>query len=259
MAIDYETDGHVARITINRPEAMNSIDRAHNTALEEAWRRMHEDPQIRVGVLTGSGARAFCAGADLKDLIPSHHSAVRAGARAPWSMGGITYEPHFGKPLVAAINGHALAGGLELALACDIRICAPNATFGLPETKWALIPGAGGTQRLPGAVPLGWAMEMILTGEPVDAETALRIGLVNRVLPLDRLLDGAMRLAATIASRGPLAVTAARRAILEGLTLGLSAGLMNERDIFFQIMKTDDALEGPTAFSEKRDPRYQGR
>jgi enoyl-CoA hydratase/carnithine racemase len=102
-------------------------------------------------------------------------------------------------------------------------------------------------------------MEMILTGEPVDAETALRIGLVNRVLPLDRLLDGAMRLAATIASRGPLAVTAARRAILEGLTLGLSAGLMNERDIFFQIMKTDDALEGPTAFSEKRDPRYQGR
>jgi enoyl-CoA hydratase/carnithine racemase len=259
MAIDYETDGHVARITMNRPEAMNAIDRAHNAALEEAWRRFNEDPKIRVGVLTGAGASAFSAGADLKDLIPSHHSAVRAGARPPWSIGGITNEPHYGKPVIAAVNGHALAGGLELALACDIRICTPNATFGLAETKWALIPGAGGTQRLPRAVPLGWAMEMILTGEPVDAETALRIGLVNRILPRELLVDEAMRLAAKIASRGPLAVRAARRAILEGLTLGLGAGLANERDIFFEIMKTDDALEGPTAFREKRDPRYHGR
>jgi enoyl-CoA hydratase/carnithine racemase len=259
MSIDYETDGHVARITINRPEAMNSIDRAHNGALEEAWRRLNEDPHVRVGILTGMGGRAFCAGADLKELIPSHHGAVRSGSRAPWSMGGITLEPHYGKPMIAAVNGHALAGGMELALACDIRICAPNATFGLAETKWALIPGAGGTQRLPRIVPLGWAMEMILTGEPIDAQTALRIGLVNRVLPSEQLLAGAMRLAATIAVRGPLAVKAARRAILEGLTLGLAAGLSNERDLFIEIMKTDDALEGATAFAEKRDPRFQGR
>ena len=259
MSINYETDGHVARITINRPEAMNAIDRAHNVALEEAWRRMNEDPQIRVGVLTGAGTRAFCAGADLKELIPSHHREVRAGIRAPWAMGGMTLESHFGKPMIAAVNGHALAGGLELALACDIRMCAPHATFGLAETKWALIPGAGGTQRLPRTVPLGWAMEMILSGEPIDAETALRIGLVNRVLPHDQLLDAAMRLAATIASRGPLAVAAARRAILEGLTLGFAAGLANERDIFIEIMKTDDALEGATAFAEKREPRFQGR
>jgi enoyl-CoA hydratase/carnithine racemase len=259
MSIDYHADGHVARITINRPEAMNAIDRAHNAALEQAWRRLNGDPQIRAGVLTGAGAAAFCAGADLKDLIPSHHAAVRSGERAPWSMGGITYEPHFGKPMIAAINGHALAGGLELALACDIRICTPNATFGLSETKWALIPGAGGTQRLPRAVPLGWAMEMILTGDSIDAETALRIGLVNRILPAAQMLEAAMRLAATIASRGPLAVVAARRAILEGQTLGLGAGLMAERDIFFDIMKTDDALEGPAAFREKREPRFQGR
>jgi enoyl-CoA hydratase/carnithine racemase len=259
MSIDYETEGHVARITINRPEAMNSIDRAHNTALEEAWRWMNEDPQIRAGVLTGAGARAFCAGADLKELIPSHHSSVLAGERTPWTMGGMTLEPHFGKPMIAAVNGHALAGGMELALACDIRLCAPHATFGLAETKWALIPGAGGTQRLPRAVPLGWAMEMILTGDPVDADTALRIGLVNRILPGAQLLDGAMRLAATIASRGPLAVTAARRAILEGLTLGLAAGLSNERDRFVDIMKTDDALEGATAFAEKREPQFRGR
>jgi enoyl-CoA hydratase/carnithine racemase len=259
MSIDYETDGHVARITINRPAAMNAIDSAHNAALEEAWRRLNEDRQIRAGVLTGAGARAFCAGADLKELIPSHHNAVRAGSRAPWAMGGLTLEPHFGKPMIAAVNGHALAGGLELALACDIRVCAPNATFGLAETKWALIPGAGGTQRLPRTVPLGWAMEMILTGEPIDAETALRIGLVNRILPHDQLLERAMRLAATIASRGPLAVTAARRAILEGLTLGLAAGLSNERDHFIEIMRTADVLEGTAAFAEKRDPQYEGR
>jgi enoyl-CoA hydratase/carnithine racemase len=259
MSIDYEIHGNVASITINRPEAMNAIDRAHNAALELAWRRLNGDPQIRAGVLTGAGAAAFSAGADLKDLIPSHHAAVRSGERAPWSLGGITYEPHFGKPMIAAINGHALAGGLELALACDIRICTPNATFGLSETKWALIPGAGGTQRLPRAVPLGWAMEMILTGDPIDAETALRIGLVNRILPASQMLDSALRLAATIAKRGPLAVIAARRAILEGQTLGLGAGLIAERDIFFEIMKTDDAREGPAAFTEKREPRFQGR
>ncbi|HEX4240402.1 MAG TPA: enoyl-CoA hydratase-related protein [Steroidobacteraceae bacterium] len=259
MSIDYETAGHVARITINRPGAMNAIDSAHNSALETAWLRLNEDPQVRVGVLTGAGALAFCAGADLKELIPAHHGAVRSGARAPWSMGGITAEPHFGKPMIAAVNGHALAGGMELALACDIRVCSANATFGLAETKWALIPGAGGTQRLPLTVPLGWAMEMILTGDPIDAATALRIGLVNRVLPQDQLLDHAMRLAATIASRGPLAVAAARRSILEGLTLGLAAGLSNERDLFIDIMRTDDALEGPAAFAGKREPRFQGR
>jgi enoyl-CoA hydratase/carnithine racemase len=259
MSIDYERDGHVALITINRPEAMNAIDRAHNLALDEAWRRMTEDSQVRVGVLTGSGASAFCAGADLKELIPEHHSAVRAGVRTPWTMGGITLEPHFGKPMIAAVNGHALAGGMELALACDIRICTPNATFGLAETRWALIPGAGGTQRLPLTVPLGWAMEMILTGEPIDAQTAVRIGLVNHVLPNDQLQSGAMRIAATIARRGPLAVRAARRAILEGLTLGLAAGLSNERDIFIEIMKTDDAREGAKAFAEKRDPLFHGR
>jgi enoyl-CoA hydratase/carnithine racemase len=259
MSIDYEIDGRVARITINRPQAMNAIDSAHNAALAAAWRRLNEDADARVGVLTGSGARSFCAGADLKELIPAHHRAVRAGSRDLWAMGGMTFEPHYGKPMIAAVNGHALAGGLELALACDIRLCSPNATFGLAETKWALIPGAGGTQRLPRAVPLGWAMEMILTGDAIDAETALRIGLVNRVLPQGELVEAAMRLAATIARRGPLAVMAARRSILEGLTLGLAGGLNNERDIFFDIMKSEDAIEGARSFAEKRDPEFHGR
>lgn len=259
MPIGYERRGHVALITIDRPEAMNAIDRAHNAELDAAWRRMNQDPEVRVGVLTGAGERAFCAGADLKDLIPSHRDAVRDGSRAPWAMGGMTFEPHFGKPLICAVNGHALAGGMELALACDIRICSPNATFGLAETKWAIIPGAGGTVRLPLAVPLGWAMEIILTGEPVDAETALRIGLVNRIVPAAELVASAMQLAETIASRGPLAVQAARRAILQGLSQGLAGGLLNERDIFFDVMRTEDAVEGATSFAEKRPPRYVGR
>lgn len=259
MPISYEVDGHVALITIDRPEAMNSLDRQHNSELELAWRRMNQDDAIRVGVLTGAGDKAFSAGADLKDLIPSFRAEVRAGSRAPWSMGGLTYEPHHGKPMIAAVNGHALAGGMELALACDIRICSPNASFGLAETKWAIIPGAGGTQRLPLTVPLGWAMEIILTGDPIDAETALRIGLVNRIVPSSDLVASALKLASTIASRGPLAVQVARKAILEGMTLGLGAGMMNERDLFFGIMNTEDSAEGAASFAERRSPNYVGR
>lgn len=259
MSVDYEARGPVALITLNRPRAMNALDSAHNTALEAAWVRMNEDRRIRVGILTGAGDKAFCAGADLKELIPAHHAAVRAGSRKPWSLGGITFEAYHGKPLIAGVNGHALAGGMELALACDIRLCTPNATFGLAETKWALIPGAGGTQRLPLTVPLGWALEMILTGDPIDADTALRIGLVNRVVPAERLIEEAFALAQRIARRGPLAVQAARRAVLEGLSAGLAAGLMFERDRFAEIMRTEDALEGPRAFAEKREPRFEGR
>jgi len=259
MSVDYEAHGHVALITLNRPRSMNAIDSAHNAALEAAWVRMNEDPGIRVGVLTGAGRSAFCAGADLKELIPAHHAAVRAGSRKPWTMGGMTLEPHHGKPLIAAVNGHALAGGMELALSCDIRICTPNATFGLAETKWALIPGAGGTQRLPLAVPLGWAMEMILTGDAIDAPTALRIGLVNRIVAGEALLQEALELGERIARRGPLAVRAARQAVLQGLSAGLAAGLSLERDLFAQIMKSEDALEGPSAFAEKREPEFKGR
>ena len=143
-------------------------------------------------------------------------------------------------------------------MACDIRICSPYATFGLSETKWAIIPGAGGTQRLPRSVPLGMAMEMLLTGEPIDAGTALRIGLVNRVAPLSEMLDRAKALARAIAKRGPLAVRAARRAALESLSVGLDAGLLRETELFFEIMRTDDAVEGATAFTEKREPRFRG-
>ena len=258
MPIRYEVSGAVVIITIDRPEAMNALDPAHNRALSDAFERFGREDSARVAVLTGAGNAAFSAGADLRKLIPPFRDAVRAGDSPPWVLGGIT-DMAISKPTIAAVNGHALAGGLELALACDIRIASVNATFGLAETKWGLIPGAGGTQRLPRAVPLGPAMEMILTGEPIDADQALRWGLVNRVLPSDRLLPEAIAMASTVAARGPLAVRAARAAVLEGLGCALADGLGLERKHFLDIMRTGDAVEGARAFAEKRPPQFEGR
>jgi enoyl-CoA hydratase/carnithine racemase len=259
MSICYEVDGTIAVITIDRTEAMNALDRDHNDLLADAFARFEADQALRVAVLTGAGGKSFCAGADLSRLLPSFRDAVRAGQSPQWAFGGITAEAQGGKPKIAAVNGHALAGGLEMALACDIRLASPNARFGLAETKLAIIPGAGGTQRLPRTVPLGVAMEMILSGEPIGADDAFRWGLVNRVVPLERLRDEAVALAHSIAARGPLAVQSARAAIMEGLSLGLAAGLEMERERFMKIMRTDDAAEGAAAFMEKRPPRYQGK
>jgi enoyl-CoA hydratase/carnithine racemase len=258
MAIRYDVDGPVVLITIDREEARNALDPEHNDALAAAFADFEADPALRVAVLTGAGDTTFSAGADLKRLVPTFRDAVRGGAEPPWIIGGIT-EGSGVKPRIAAVNGHALAGGLEMALACDIRLAAPNATLGLAETRWAIIPGAGGTQRLPRAIPLGAAMEMILTGDPIDAAEAYRLGLVNRIVPLDELRPAAMRLGHTIAERGPLAVAAARRAVLDGLGTPLEAGMAAERRLFLEIMRTEDAVEGSTAFTEKRPPVYRGR
>jgi enoyl-CoA hydratase/carnithine racemase len=258
MAIRFEPDGHVVLITIDRVEAHNCLDPEHNDALAAAFAAYEKDDSLRCAVLTGAGPKSFSAGADLKALIPPFRDAVRGGGSPPWVIGGIT-DGSVTKPIIAAVNGHALAGGMELALACDIRLASPNASMGLAETKWAIIPGAGGTQRLPRAVPLGAAMEIILTGDPVDAATALRLGLVNRVLPLDELVPAALELARTIASRGPLAVRAAKQAVLAGLGAPLAAGMAAEYELFLEVMRTDDAAEGPRAFGEKCAPVYHGR
>lgn len=259
MTIEYQVEGPVVIITIDRPEAMNALDPKHNDALADAFAAYEADDSLRAAVLTGAGEKAFSAGADLRRLIPPYRDAVRDGQSPPWVIGGITGPDQGGKPKIAAVNGHALAGGLELALACDFRLASPNATFGLAETKWAIIPGAGGTQRLPHAIPLGPAMEMILTGEPIGAADALRWGLVNRILPQEDLLPEAVRAAHSIAAKGPLAVRAARAATLAGLDLGIVAGLAVERHYFLCVMRSEDAVEGATAFSEKRAPRYEGR
>jgi enoyl-CoA hydratase/carnithine racemase len=259
VPIRFETSAAVAVITIDRPEAMNALDRAHNEELATVMRRYQSDPALRAAVLTGAGDRAFCAGADLKDLLPSYRAAVQAGHSPVWAFGGITGVPGDTKPLIAAVNGYALAGGLEMALACDIRIASPNARFGLAETKLAITPGAGGTQRLPRTVPFGVAMEMILSGEPIGAEEALRWGLVNRLVDPGALVEAAVNLGHAIAARGPLAVRAARAAVLNSLSVGLEEGLDLERRTFEQMMLTEDSAEGYRAFNEKRAPQYRGR
>ncbi len=259
MAILYAQQDRIVTITIHRPEAMNAIDPETHRELIDAWIRFRDDPDAWVAILTGAGDRAFSAGADLKKLIPAAFAAGTSSRHNEYGLGGITRGLEIWKPVIAAINGHALAGGLELALACDLRIAAEHATFGLTEVRWAIMPGAGGTQRLPRTVGLGRALEMILTGETIDAQEAYRIGLVNRVVPLAELMPTARRWAETICERGPLAVRAAKEAVLRGLSLPLPDGLRLEAFLSGTLRGTEDAAEGPRAFAEKRKPLYRAR
>jgi E-phenylitaconyl-CoA hydratase len=177
----------------------------------------------------------------------------------PAPFGGLTKRLPIYKPIIAAINGYCLAGGLELALTCDIRIATPEARFGLPEVRWAIMPGAGGTQRLPRSIPQAWANYMILTAEQIDAETASRIGLISHIVPREELLDCAFQIANTICERGPLAVRTAKEAILRGQDMPLDHGLAYEDVLLGRLMATEDAKEGPRAFAEKRKPEYRGQ
>jgi len=262
MSILYVQQDRVVTITMNRPEAMNSIDPETHRELIEAWIRFRDDPDAWVAILTDAGDKAFSAGADLKKLIPRAFGpggTDRGRGHNDYGLGGITRGLEIWKPLIAAVNGHALAGGLELALACDLRVAAEHATFGLTEVRWAIMPGAGGTQRLPRTVPLGKAMEMILMAGSVTAQEAHRIGLVNTVVPLAELIPTARRWAQTICERGPLAVRAAKEAIVRGLSLPLADGLRLEAFLSGTLRGTEDAIEGPKAFAEKRKPVFKAR
>jgi enoyl-CoA hydratase/carnithine racemase len=255
----YEKRDRVAIITLNRPERMNAINPQTSHDLYTAWCDFRDDPDRWVAILTGAGDKAFSAGNDLVETARtgSEEAPSRSPIRAPF--GGNTREFQTWKPAIAAINGYCLAGGLEIALACDIRIAAEHAQFGLPEVTWAIIPGAGGTQRLPRAVPLAIAMDMILTAERIDSSAALRAGLVSRVVPLADLMPTALRVAETICTRGPLAVRAAKESILRGLDMTLDQGLALETLLARNVGHTQDAREGPRAFAEKRRPRFEGR
>ncbi|VTU46040.1 2,3-dehydroadipyl-CoA hydratase (plasmid) [Variovorax sp. SRS16] len=248
----------VAIVTLNRPEAMNSIDPESNEQLLAIWDQVSSDEDVRVVVLTGTGERAFCTGADLKKTMPPADSAARQVFRAG------TRHSNFGtlqtdKPVIAAINGYALGGGLELALLADIRICSDNAQFGLPEVRVGSIPGAGGTQRLIRAVGQSDAMWMLLTGERIDANEALRIGLVSKVVPLAALQETAINLARAMAANAPLAMTAAKRLAMTGRELPLAGGLELERQAFGVLRDSEDRLEGRRAFADKRAPVFRGR
>jgi E-phenylitaconyl-CoA hydratase len=258
MTVEVTVRDRIATITLNRPEARNAIDPEMRKVLHETWRRVSADDEIRVAVLTGAGDRAFCAGADLKKPLPSTDSpATREfGQDASDSLlDGLDTD----KPLVCAINGHAVGGGLELALACDIRIASSEALFGLPEVRVGTIPGSGGTQLLPRTVGRSNAMHMLLTGELIDAERALAWGLVTEVMEPSAVRDRAAELATMIAANAPLAVRAVKRLVRQGADVPLPTGLSMERYAWGLLRDTDDRVEGRSAFREKRPPEFRGR
>lgn len=260
--IRYERHGHVRLITIDRPQVMNSLDFTANDELVACWREFDGDDDARVAVITGAGRDAFCAGADLKTYTMNFASTaapefVRRYTNGP-GFGGITRTLEVFKPVLAAINGYAMSGGLELALACDIRFCSPNAQFALQDVKWGFHACDGGLVRLPWIIGLGHAMEMFLSGDRFDAEWALRTGLVNRVIEADRLLEESLAYAAQLATRAPLAQRLGKEALLRALGRPLEDGLRLESRSFHDLGQTDDLAEGTAAFREKRDARFTG-
>ncbi len=259
--ITYEKRGRIAYVTINRPEAMNAIGPEEQKELAEAWYDFRDDPEAWLAILTGSGDRAFCAGADLKtytpvlgerDIYDLRQDANRLG------FGGITRGIDLWKPVIAAVNGYALAGGLELALACDIRVASSNAMFGCSEVRRGFHHCDGGTARLPLIVGLGNALKMQLTGEPIDAQEALRTGLVSDVVAPPALMDTAEGYAEMIIRNGPLGVRSAKESMVRGLGRPLEDSLRLENLLFATLTRTEDFKEGPKAFAEKRDPVWKG-
>jgi enoyl-CoA hydratase/carnithine racemase len=246
MTIDFTTDGAIAIITLNRPEAYNALDLASIRALSEAVARFESDSNLRVAVITGTG-KAFCAGADIDETLP-YMKEHGTKSLSPTNMRGQTVT----KPLIAAINGLALGGGLELALACDIRIATTSAKLGLPEVGLGLIPGWGGTQRLPRLIGCGRAAEMILTGRAINSDEAERIGLVNKVVPDGDLLPAALEMARAIAEKSPDAIRFAKEAMQKGIDLSLKQGLDLESALEDAALNTPGFEEGLRAYKEKR-------
>lgn len=255
MPVRYEPDGHIVTITIDRPEALNALDLDTWRAFGEATQRFEDDPEAWAGIVTGAGDRAFCAGADIKTTIRRLMDDPRNN---PYDEPAtIMRGQQLTKPLIAAVNGVALGGGLEVALACDLRIASDRARFGAPEVNLGLIPGWGGTQRLPRQVPYAIAAKLVLTGEMISADEALRAGLVNAVVAPEQLMEEARKLAQVVASRGPLAVRAAKRAMVEGYPLPLDEGLALEHHLFDDLAYTSDVQEGIAAFEQKRTPEFR--
>ena len=251
-----EKDG-VAVLTLNRPEVMNSFNFALLLALKKQIDALRSNANIRVIIITGSGPKAFCAGADLKERTALDELQVKDFIFTIRNL--FTDIEFLNKPVIAAVNGIALGGGMELALACDIRIAAASASMGLTETRLAIIPGAGGTQRLPRLIGRGKAKELIFTGRRVDAREALQIGLVNQVCEQDALLDECRKMAAMICETGPIAIEQAKYAINYGLETDLHTGLGIESNAYWVTIPSQDRLEGLAAFQEKRKPVYKGK
>jgi enoyl-CoA hydratase len=241
MPVRYEIRDHIAIITLDRPEAMNALDPPMLHGLAEAWDRAEEDEDVWVVVVTGAGDQAFCA------------------AHFPNMTRTLLRNRLYPKPIVAAVNGHCIAGGLEMLLATDLRYASTNATFALQEVRWGLFPLAGSTVRLPRQVPYCRAMELLLVGDRVDAATALQMGLVNDVVEPGALLDRAYGVAERITRNGPLAVRKIKESVVRGLGLPMDQAFTEELRLGAEVFASADAVEGPKAFAEKRQPRFSGR
>ncbi len=262
-----EKKGHIALVTLNRPEAHNAFSPEMLVRLAGHWENIRDDPEIRVAVVTGAGEKAFCSGADLGQLIP-----LFSGARKPqdeWDRKlfedrtilakGLLRDFDVTKPVIAAINGFAVAGGMELAQGTDMRIAADTAKLGVQEVKWAIFPGGGSTVRLPRQIPYARAMELLLTGDLITAQEAFDLGFLNRVVPRAQVLEAAFALAEKIAANGPIAVQAIRKSARECQGRPEAEALAMESRFSAPVFKTEDAREGPRAFMEKRKPVYKGR
>jgi enoyl-CoA hydratase/carnithine racemase len=253
--VEYTREGKFAIFTINRPDALGALNVEGMTQLHNALLDFRDDDELLVGIITGTGDKAFSAGVDVKDYLPFVKRTDK-----PWKRpAGIMRGLNIWKPLIAACNGLTYGGGLELALACDMVIASENATFALPEVTVGLIPGGGGTQRLPRIIPRRIAAEMLFTGKAIDAQEAYRIGLANKVVPLAELMIAAKKLAETICQAAPIAVRTAKEAMMRGLDMSLEEGLRLEDDLQRYIMSTKDFEEGITAFREKRKPKFKGK
>lgn len=256
ILMDIDGDG-IALLTINRPSKLNALNQTVLRELGEAFTEVETSPEIRGLILTGAGEKAFVAGADIAELVELDALATTAkGLNGQAIMRNLEKS---GKPSIAAINGFALGGGLELALCCTLRVASGNAKMGLPEVKLGVIPGYGGTQRLPRLVGRGKALEMMLTGEPVDAAEAHRLGLVNHVVDQAELIAFSKKLMARILANGPVAIRLAMQAVDIGQSCGLEEGLRHEATAFGLAAASDDRREGTRAFLEKRQARFTGK
>jgi len=266
MAVDdvlCTQSGHVATITLNRPARMNSLTAEMMTRLGDLWQQIHDTDELWVAIITGAGERAFCSGRDLMAGAPGgpeHHRARKAAGMPTEDTGLEHFLPRMWKPVIAAINGHCLAGGFALALACDIRIASENAKLGTSSAKRGLMAGGGQSQRLVRYVPFGIALEMLLYSDSIEAPRALQYGLVNAVVPIERLATTAQDWAERLCANGPLAVRAAKQAAYRGgIELPFEAGMQLENRLYNEMLETDDVLEGARAFAERRPPQFRGR
>ncbi|GBD26257.1 Enoyl-CoA-hydratase [bacterium HR30] len=266
-AVLFEKRDGVAVVTMNRPEVRNAINPEMLCRLADAWDAINADPEIRVAILTGAGDKAFCAGADLNKLVrmmqglrpPENEFDERIKNDVSIIYKGLLRNYRVNKPLIAAVRGFCVAGGTELLTTTDIRIASDDARFGLAEVKWSLFPMGGSTVRLPRQIPLCFAMEILLTGEQFSAADALRMGLINKVVPSDQVMSEAWRYAEIIRDNGPLAVQAVKRSVLDGLDLPTEKALEHELELGIPVSMSEDCREGTRAFNEKRKPVFQGR